>query len=76
MATSQFLVRNRHHNIWYGRVIVPLDLRPQFNGKRELRKSLGTTDKIVAKRQATAFWLECQHGFDQLSGGSSRNSCI
>lgn len=68
MALSQFLVRNRHQNIWYGRVVVPLELRAQFNGKRELRKSLGTTDKRIAKRQATAFWLECQLGFERLSG--------
>lgn len=70
MALSQFLVRNRHQNIWYGRVIVPSDLRSLFNGKRELRRSLGTTDKTEAKRQATAFWLECQKGFERLCNRS------
>jgi hypothetical protein len=59
MATSQFLVRNRHDNIWYGQIIVRLTLRACFNSKRELRKSLGTADKVQAKRQALEFWAEC-----------------
>ena len=67
MAISQFLVRNRHQNIWYGRIIIPTELRRLFYGRRELRRSLKTLDKSVAKRQATALWLNCQHGFDLLS---------
>ena len=66
MAATQFLIRNRHCNVWYGRIIVPLKLRKHFNGKRELRKSLRTSDRTKAKRLALQFWLECQHGLDQL----------
>lgn len=66
MATNQFLVRNRHCNIWYGRIVIPLKLREHFNGKRELRKSLGTPERKAAKRLALEFWIECQNGFDQL----------
>ena len=66
MAATQFLVRNRHCNVWYGRIVIPLKLRDHFNGKRELRKSLGTSDRKSAKRLALEFWIECQNGFDQL----------
>ena len=71
MATSQFLIRNRHDNVWYGRIVVPLKLRACFNGKRELRKSLGTADKVQAKRQALEFWVECQNGFDRLKDNNT-----
>ena len=66
MAATQFLIRNRHCNVWYGRIVIPLKLREHFNGKRELRKSLGTSDRTTAKRLALEFWIECQHGFDRL----------
>ena len=66
MAATQFLIRNRHCNVWYGRIVIPLKLREHFNGKRELRKSLGTSDRKAAKRLALEFWIECQHGFDQI----------
>jgi hypothetical protein len=66
MATTQFLIRNRHCNVWYGRIIVPLKLRKHFNGKRERRKSLRTSDQTEAKRLALQFWIECQYGFDRL----------
>ena len=67
MASSQFLIRSRHQTVWYSRVVIPTSLRKHFNGKRELRKSLGTSDKVLAKRQSLAFWLECQRRFDYLN---------
>ena len=45
MAATQFLIRNRHCNVWYGRIVIPLKLRKHFNGKRELRESLRTSDR-------------------------------
>jgi len=66
MAATQFLIRNRHCNVWYGRIVIPLRVRQHFNGKRELRKSLRTSDRTKAKRLALQFWIECQHGFDRL----------
>ena len=66
MASSQFLIRSRHQTTWYSRVIIPTCLRDSFNGKRELRRSLGTSDKAVAKRQSLAFWLQCQDAFERL----------
>jgi len=74
MAATQFLVRNRHCNVWYGRIVIPLYLREHFNGKRELRKSLGTPDRTVAKRLALEFWLKCQHGFDELKESADRKA--
>lgn len=67
MASQQFLIRNRHQNQWYGRVIIPVSLREHFNGKRELRKSLGTSSKRKAKCLSLSFWLQCQTGFARLS---------
>jgi len=32
MAKAQFLVRNRHQNIWYARVVIPSSIRPLFQG--------------------------------------------
>ncbi|MBL4711635.1 MAG: hypothetical protein JKX75_03905 [Gammaproteobacteria bacterium] len=66
MAQGHFLVRNRHQNTWYGRVVVPLALRPLFNHRRELRHSLHTPDKQRAKRLSRLFWVQCQSGFEQL----------
>lgn len=66
MAQCQFLVQNRHQNTWYGRVIAPQSLHFYFSGKRELRRSLSTTDKTSAKRLALDFWVQCQAGFDHL----------
>jgi len=71
MATGQFLIRNRHNNMFYGRVIIPLSLRAQFNGRRELRKSLRTTDKFQAKKRSLSFWVDCQRGFDTLKNMSN-----
>ena len=67
MAQGHFLVRNRHGHNWYGRVIIPHHLRHHFAQRRELRLSLGTPNKQLAKRLSRRFWLQCQHGFDRLT---------
>ena len=66
MAKSQFLIRNRHNNVWYGRVIIPGALRAHFNGKCEIRRSLKTADKRAAKKRALEFWVYCQTEFVRL----------
>ncbi|MEH6575649.1 MAG: DUF6538 domain-containing protein [Amphritea sp.] len=66
MSQGHFLVRNRHQTTWYGRVVIPSSLRPYFNGRRELRRSLSTADKQYAKRLSRCFWLQCQAGFERL----------
>jgi len=67
MSHGNFLVRNRHAHHWYGRVIIPTHLRHHFAGKRELRLSLNTANKSLAKRHSRHFWLHCQQGFDLLA---------
>jgi integrase len=68
-SQSQYLIRNRHSNQWYGRVVIPTLLRDQFNGKREVRRSLQTSNKTIAKRRALAFWLQCQEKFERIHLG-------
>jgi|GEM_PF-6872179 len=65
-SQSQYLIRNRHSNQWYGRVVIPILLRPLFDGKREVRRSLQTSNKTIAKRRALAFWLQCQTNFERV----------
>lgn len=65
-SQSQYLIRNRHSNQWYGRVVIPILLRPLFDGKREVRRSLQTANKTIAKRRALAFWLQCQTNFERV----------
>lgn len=59
-------MRNRHSNIWYGRITIPIHLRIHFAGKREIRLSLATADIKEAKKHALQLWLRCQFGFDLL----------
>jgi len=66
MALSQFVIRNRHSNIWYARIIIPIGLRECFSGKREIRQTLKTSDKNLAKRRSLAFWVKYQSGFEKL----------
>ena len=66
MAHGHFLIRNRHQQNWYGRVVIPQALRPVFNHRRELRLSLKTPDKQQALRRSRHFWLQCQFGFERL----------
>jgi hypothetical protein len=54
-SQSQYLIRNRHSNQWSGRVVIPILLRPLFDGKREVRRSLHTANKTIAKRRALAY---------------------
>ena len=72
-SQSQYLIRNRHSNQWYGRVVIPTLLRGQFNGKREVRRSLQTANKTIAKRRALEFWLECQNHFERIQLGEQRS---
>ncbi len=66
MAKAQFLVRNRHQNIWYARIVIPQSVRRHFHGQREIRCSLKTADVKQAKGRALRFWVECQDGFKAL----------
>ena len=49
MAYGSYLTRSRHRTTYYARIVIPLDLRQQLAGKREVRQSLKTTCKATAK---------------------------
>ena len=66
MTAKHYLLQNRHSNIWYGRITIPKDLRPRFNGKREIKRSLRTADKKQAKTLSLKLWVQCQEGFERL----------
>jgi integrase len=70
MAHSPHLLHNRHGNTWHGRVVIPHALRPYFQGQREIRRSLHTCDKRLARRRARQFWLHCQEVFDAYRQGT------
>lgn len=72
MSTPQCLMRNRHGSAWYARIHIPRHLRPLLNGRTEVRKSSGTTDKRQASRFAVLFWAECQAFFGLLEQSMGR----
>ncbi len=38
------------NGVYYFRMGIPVELRPRFDGKREIKVSLGTKDRDTAKR--------------------------
>lgn len=67
MNYARYLIQNRHASRWYARVVIPRDLRPYFDNRRELRKSTKTADLQKAKLRALAYYLECQGMFSGLA---------
>lgn len=43
IKAPSYLLKNRH-GTFYFRIAIPCATRPYFNGRRELRKSMGTKD--------------------------------
>lgn len=73
VSNQHFLVRNRHSSIWYGRVIIPENLRNVFNGQSEIRRSLKTSDKRKAKFLSLELRVQCQKGFERLNSVANAN---
>jgi hypothetical protein len=57
---------------YYYRRSIPLNLRPLMNGKREVWKSLHTSDKESAKTLALAVGLEVERHFQSLRKQAER----
>lgn len=53
---------------WYARLGIPLELRDHFNGKRELKATLKTSDKKVAELKAMKLVSEWKLQFAALRG--------
>ncbi|MDZ4057902.1 MAG: DUF6538 domain-containing protein, partial [Polynucleobacter sp.] len=53
---------------WYARLGIPVELRPHFNGKRELKETLKTSDQRVAELKAMKLVGGWKMQFDALRG--------
>ena len=68
---SEDVARHQHlfrrGGVWYGRRRIPTDLLevPEFRGKKEIKKSLKTTDLATAKRLAETLNIEFTIKFDE-----------
>lgn len=61
---------------WYARLIIPSDLRPHYNGKRELKTTLKTPDKKVAELKAMRLIGEWKLQFNALRGNPSATEAL
>ena len=56
----------KRHLTYYYRIKIPADIRPSFNGKEHIVKSLKTKDLSAAKVYASALNAKVQHSFALL----------
>lgn len=56
---------------WYARLSIPIELRPHYNGKRELKTTLKTPDRKVAELKAMRLIGEWKLQFDAIRGNPS-----
>jgi integrase len=61
---------------WYARLTIPSELRPHYNGKRELKTTLKTSDKKVAEFKAMLLVGEWKLQFDALRGNPSASQAL
>jgi integrase len=61
---------------WYARLGIPVDLRPHFNGKRELKETLKTSDQRVAELKAMKLVGGWKIQFDALRGSVSATQAL
>ena len=62
---ARYLVWSRHGTTWYLRIRVPAALHDVI-GKREIRKSLGTSDLRLGKLRASALALQINEAFQTM----------
>lgn len=61
---------------WYARLGIPAELRPHFNGKRELKETLKTSDKRVAELKAMKLVGGWKLQFDALRGSVTATQAL
>jgi hypothetical protein len=66
-GAPSFLWRSRH-GIYYFRFIVPETLRPILDGRREIRRSLGSSRRSEAVRRARLLAVRVETLFEELQG--------
>lgn len=63
-------------NCWYARLGIPAELRPHFNGKRELKATLKTSDQKVAELKAMKLVGDWKLQFAALRGSVSATQAL
>ena len=61
---------------WYARLVIPVELRPHFNGKRELKETLRTTDQRVAELKAMKLVGGWKLQFEALRGSVTATQAL
>jgi len=61
---------------WYARLTIPSELRPNYNGKRELKTTLKTSDQKVAELKAMKLVGDWKLQFEALRGSVSATQAL
>ena len=61
---------------WYARLAIPAELRPHYNGKRELKATLKTSDKGVAELKAMKLVGDWKLQFKALRGSVTATQAL
>lgn len=61
---------------WYARLVIPVELRPHFNGKRELKETLRTPDQRVAELKAMKLVGGWKLQFEALRGSVTATQAL
>jgi integrase len=61
---------------WYARLVIPAELRPHYNGKRELKSTLQTSDKKVAELKAMKLVSDWKLQFAALRGSPTATEAL
>jgi hypothetical protein len=65
-------LRLSRHGVYYFRLVLPASLRPLFNGKREIKRSLATRDPKTAKIWAYSLYAAYQAALGETSKGMTK----
>jgi integrase len=65
MSSADYLCQNRH-GTFYARFVIPKQLREHFKNKKEIRRSLQTDSRKLAKKRARAVRVEFEIIIDEL----------
>jgi len=61
---------------WYARLGIPSELRPHFNGKRELKATLKTQDQKIAELKAMKLVSDWKLQFEALRGSITATQAL
>lgn len=61
---------------WYARLVIPIELRPHYNGKRELKATLKTPDHKIAELKAMKLVGDWKLQFEALRGSVTATQAL